>query len=401
MKWFFDLFKNNEEEEIDREHNSQNVMDRKKEWNKGREMETRISYQYPKGEFRFPLIPDDDRETKKHPSLRERDRKQEINVPIPTAKIKVEPVIKQKKVNVENRGTRPFKPTDIPSPIYGFKERPEEYKTTLQMEYKESGEEKNTSSIDQEKQRIQKPLFDQSTVVMVKEDQKNPKVEEVQEISSLQKVDMEAVVELNHLPILEEQEEVSEVVELATEPEEVLGAIEPETEEDTEAIELVPQPEDVPAIVELNTEPEEVLGAIEPETEEDTEAIELVPQPEDVPAIVELNTEPEEVLGAIEPETEEDTEAIELVPQPEDVPAIVELNTEPEEVLGAIEPVTNRGRYRGNRISTTARGRSSYRGTKYRARRSTRSNRTRNRGRYRGSRISTTARGRSSCRGTK
>ena len=179
MKWFFDLFKNNEEEEIDREHNSQNVMDRKKEWNKGREMETRISYQYPKGEFRFPLIPDDDRETKKHPSLRERDRKQEINVPIPTAKIKVEPVIKQKKVKIENRSTRPFKPTDIPSPIYGFKERPEEYKTTLQMENKESGEEKNTSSIDQEKQRIQKPLFDQSTIVMVKEDQKNRKVEEV------------------------------------------------------------------------------------------------------------------------------------------------------------------------------------------------------------------------------
>ena len=178
-------------------------------------------------------------------------------------------------------GTRPFKPTDIPSPIYGFKERTEKYKPTLQMENKESGKEKNTSSIDQEKQRIQKPLFDQSTIVMVKEDPKNPKAEEVQEISSLQKVEMEAVVEPNHLPILEEQEEVSEVVELATEPEEVP------------------------------------------------------------------------------------------------------------------EVTRNRGRYRGNRISTTARGRSSYRGTKYRARRSTRSNRitNRTRGRYRGNRISTTARG--------
>ena len=40
--------------------------------NKGREMETRKSYQYPKGEFRFPLIPDDDREIKKHPSMRKR-----------------------------------------------------------------------------------------------------------------------------------------------------------------------------------------------------------------------------------------------------------------------------------------------------------------------------------------
>ena len=129
-------------------------------------------------------------------------------------------------------------------------------------------------------------------------------------------------------------------MELNTEPEEVLGAIEPETEEDKEAIELVPQPEDVPAVVELNREPEEVVGAIEPETEEDKEAIELVPQPEDVPAIVELNTEPEEVVGAIEPETEEDTETVELVPQPEDVPAVVELNREPEEVPEAIELVT-------------------------------------------------------------
>src|SRR3954454_7091599 len=340
MKWFFDLFKNNDEEEIDREHNSQNVMDRKKEWNKGREMETRISYQYPKGEFRFPLIPDDDRETKKYPSLRERDRKQEINVPIPPAKIKVEPVIKQKKVNVENKSTRPFKPTDIPSPIYGFKERTEKYKPTLQMENKESGKEKNTSSIDQEKKRIQKSLFDQSTIVMVKDDPKNRKMEEVQEISSLQKVEMEEDVETNHLPILEE--EVSEVVELATEPQEIPEVT--ESEEDTEAAELVPQLEDVPAIVELKTEPEEVPEAIEPvtESEEDTAAIELVPQPEDVPAIVELKTEPEEEPEAIEPvtESEEDTAAIELVPQPEDIPAIVELKTEPEEVPEAIELVT-------------------------------------------------------------
>ena len=123
-------------------------------------METRISYQYPKGEFRFPLIPDDDSRNKKTSFIeRKRSREQEINVPIPTAKIKVEPVIKQKKVKIENRSTRPFKPTDIPSPIYGFKERPEEYKTTLQMEYKESGEEKKTSSIDQEEAKIYKKRY--------------------------------------------------------------------------------------------------------------------------------------------------------------------------------------------------------------------------------------------------
>ncbi len=384
MKWFFDLFKNNEEEEIDREHNSQNVTDRKKEWNKGREMETRISYQYPKGEFRFPLIPDDDRETKKHPSLRERDRKQEINVPIPTAKIKVEPVIKQKKVKVENRGTRPFKPTDIPSPIYGFKERTEKYKPTLQMENKESGEEKNTSSIDQEKQRIQKPLFDQSTIVMVKDDPKNRKAEEVQEISSLQKVEMEAVVEPNHLPILEEQEEVSEAFELAKNRGRYQRHIKLVTQtrgcssssrrtkyrarRSTRSNRTSNRTRGRYRGIRISTtargrsscrrtkyrarrstrsnrtsKTEKVLekqGSTEPE--EDTESLELVPQPEDVSAVVELNTEPEEVPEAIEPvtEPEEDTEALELVPQPEDVPAVVELNTEPEEVPEAIEPVT-------------------------------------------------------------
>ena len=40
-----------------------------------------------------------------------------------------------------------------------LKREPEEYKTTLQMEYKESGEEKNTSSIDQEKQKNTKTVI--------------------------------------------------------------------------------------------------------------------------------------------------------------------------------------------------------------------------------------------------
>ena len=111
---------------------------------------------------------------------------------------------KQKKVQIETRGTRPFKPTHIPSPIYGFKERPEKDKTTLQMEYKESEEEKNTTSIHEEKQGIQKPLADQSTIVMVKEDQKNRKAEEGQEISSFQKDEMEAIVAPNRMPMLEE-----------------------------------------------------------------------------------------------------------------------------------------------------------------------------------------------------
>ena len=140
MKWFIDLFKSNEEEVIDIENDFHHTSARKVESSKGREMETRISYQYPKGEFRFPLVPDDTRETIKHTSSsRERTRRQEqeIEVPIPVSKVKVEPVYKKEKVRIETRGTRPFKPTDIPSPIYGFKGRPEKDKTPLPMENEE------------------------------------------------------------------------------------------------------------------------------------------------------------------------------------------------------------------------------------------------------------------------
>ena len=128
---------------------------------------------------------------------------------------------KQKKVPIETRGTRPFKPTAIPSPIYGFKERPEKNRTTLQMENKKSGKEKNTSSIHQEKQSTQKPFSDQSTIVMVKEDPKNRKVEEGQEISPFQKDEMEAIVAPNRMPM---SEEVPEGEEIATEAEEVPAA---------------------------------------------------------------------------------------------------------------------------------------------------------------------------------
>src|SRR3954453_4474824 len=127
MKWFFDLFKDKEEEHIVGGHDSkpehfENVSVRKGRTDRGGEMETRISYQYPKGEFRFPLVPDDDhRIRKKHPPVVEKERKREKEVPIHLSKVKVEPVYKPNKVNMETRNTRPFKPTEIPSPIYGFK----------------------------------------------------------------------------------------------------------------------------------------------------------------------------------------------------------------------------------------------------------------------------------------
>ncbi|VXB47484.1 DNA translocase [Bacillus sp. 349Y] len=108
-----------------------------------RDVEARMTYQYPKGNFRFPLIGDgeggsrerrtrdrDKKEvTEKQP---ERPKREKKRVERPRKEAQPKPVHQStsapsktvtSKVQ-KGKGTRPFKPTEIPSPIYGFRERP-------------------------------------------------------------------------------------------------------------------------------------------------------------------------------------------------------------------------------------------------------------------------------------
>lgn len=108
-----------------------------------RDVEARMTYQYPKGNFRFPLIGDgeggsrerrtrdrDKKEvTEKQP---ERPKREKERVERPRKEAQPKPVHQStsapsktvtSKVQ-KGKGTRPFKPTEIPSPIYGFRERP-------------------------------------------------------------------------------------------------------------------------------------------------------------------------------------------------------------------------------------------------------------------------------------
>ncbi|MDT0048180.1 DNA translocase FtsK [Listeria cossartiae subsp. cayugensis] len=77
-----------------------------------RQMKTQMVYQYPKGEFRFPLIPD-----------------KQVSQPIQPKK---QPIIerqvaeKPQPVKTETR-KRPFTATDVPSPVYAFKKRPSKF----------------------------------------------------------------------------------------------------------------------------------------------------------------------------------------------------------------------------------------------------------------------------------
>ncbi|SNT33701.1 DNA translocase FtsK [Bacillus sp. OK838] len=92
--------------------------------------DTKILFQYPKGQFKFPLIPD--REQKKR-KPRERNREnhepEQGNVTKETRRPVRDPETKRRSLDREQNSkivpsNTPFRPTEIPSPIYGFR-RPE------------------------------------------------------------------------------------------------------------------------------------------------------------------------------------------------------------------------------------------------------------------------------------
>ncbi|EDO1161289.1 TPA: DNA translocase FtsK [Listeria innocua] len=81
-----------------------------------RQVKTQMVYQYPKGEFRFPLIPD-----------------KPVNQPIQTQKqTQKQPTramhqTSDKPVVKEETRKRPFAATDVPSPVYAFNKRPSKF----------------------------------------------------------------------------------------------------------------------------------------------------------------------------------------------------------------------------------------------------------------------------------
>lgn len=101
------------------------------------DVHTKVAYQYPKGTFRFPLI-DDKGEAKKAAAPKNEPRPVAKKAPAPFYQ---EPVrksaltqpksvsqplktVSEKKEAVPQVRKRPFRPTEIPSPVYGFNKRP-------------------------------------------------------------------------------------------------------------------------------------------------------------------------------------------------------------------------------------------------------------------------------------
>ncbi|MGG5252559.1 DNA translocase FtsK [Neobacillus sp. SM06] len=90
-------------------------------------MDARIAYQYPKGKFRFPIIPDEaigheKRKPKQTQPLvnQEKRKPKQVQPPVNQEKRKENDPPLKKQPSPRVFSTAPFRPTEIPSPIFGF-----------------------------------------------------------------------------------------------------------------------------------------------------------------------------------------------------------------------------------------------------------------------------------------
>ncbi|MRX72718.1 hypothetical protein GJU40_11215 [Bacillus lacus] len=123
MNWFSKITKffiTEEEEELETKTNStvhkKAQIPEVSQNRKSGDIEAKITYQYPQGNFRFPIMPD--RDTAKKPRRKNRSPQER-------------PIQQQKRKNVPSQkpaveipaSKRPFHVTEIPSPIHGFRSR--------------------------------------------------------------------------------------------------------------------------------------------------------------------------------------------------------------------------------------------------------------------------------------
>ncbi|WP_214481666.1 DNA translocase FtsK [Bacillus sp. SM2101] len=112
MNWIKKFFQP-DEEEIANEHNSNEELTNVRYNSK---IEAKMTYKYPKGKFRFPVIPDEEvRSSAKTPSPT--PVQEETNIKHQTSKM-------SRKVTIQKEIKKtPFRPTEVASPIYGYAPR--------------------------------------------------------------------------------------------------------------------------------------------------------------------------------------------------------------------------------------------------------------------------------------
>ncbi|MBY8913116.1 DNA translocase FtsK [Bacillus sp. YC2] len=125
MSWlnkFFDLFLGEKEEEHEREANAHVQVQKQQtpdqpEGALTRMEDPKIYYEYPKGNFRFPVVPDGYKRTEQ----RQTERQERRRAPSGGYTAQKEQTERKEHTYKEPETVKkPFKPTSIPSPVYGF-----------------------------------------------------------------------------------------------------------------------------------------------------------------------------------------------------------------------------------------------------------------------------------------
>jgi S-DNA-T family DNA segregation ATPase FtsK/SpoIIIE len=139
---------------LETEEEEQYVSSRKKQREKpsSSQLDVKVAYQYPKGNFRFPLIPDEPTPERRHSSFRQ-EHKERIHSVRHSHHLS-----RQVKENQQDRlaasDKKPFRPSDVPSPVYGYKRVTKKNKPVIEWELPSSSTESATdllSSVQKEK----------------------------------------------------------------------------------------------------------------------------------------------------------------------------------------------------------------------------------------------------------
>ncbi|MEK4748646.1 DNA translocase FtsK [Niallia sp. FSL W8-0177] len=238
MNWFKKVFKQfaSEEEELNQVEESVEVEQQPKmestAWKK--EIDSKIIYQYPKGNFRFPLIPDEEKDDKKETDRRKRreprqafhENRRENDQPYkPPYVEQTKSDQKEDKVSNTYSTNRPFKPTEVVSPIYGYN-RPErkETRTTESRPIIEKkvgiSKEANSGQKEQKEIRVNEELLTFAGM--------NDEVAESQEAKrNLEAAEPQEAERVVVSPELQEMEKNAEVAELQ-EAESNIESLEPQ-----------------------------------------------------------------------------------------------------------------------------------------------------------------------------
>ncbi|MDP4168994.1 MAG: DNA translocase FtsK [Bacillota bacterium] len=186
------MFKSQEEDLDDEIHNDQIEQGEThqpiiKSDNHHKEIESKVVYQYPKGNFRFPLIRDEktvssrnQREGRKRPERRE-PVKEVKEKPLSSFSKPVTAAVSKKKEPLPKKGG-PFRPTEIPSPVFGFNrprktELVEHELTDFFPEDKEIGKQKSIHS-DPELKKMQDKVITEESINIQQETYKNVPVQQ-------------------------------------------------------------------------------------------------------------------------------------------------------------------------------------------------------------------------------